>query len=70
MDNKLENKHENAKELNLDQLDRINGGAAFEIWDRENRSRSSLTESCRGCGRVFYKKELKDGLCSRCRGNS
>ena len=66
----MENKLENAKELDINQLDRINGGATFGEWDRESRSHNPLTESCRGCGREVYKTELKNGLCPRCRGNS
>ena len=66
----MSNKQENAKELNLNQLDHINGGATFGEWDRENSRPNSFSETCRGCGKEFYITLLKDGLCSKCRRNS
>ena len=53
-------------ELDLDTLEKVNGGATFDFFDRESKDSVGLSKPCPHCGKGFY-VTLGKTVCDDCR---
>ena len=53
-------------ELDLDTLEKVNGGATFDFFDEESKQEVGVSKPCPHCGKGFY-VVLGKKVCDDCK---